>query len=169
MRLLFVRRRRLLLGWALAGAVAVAGCGGGGGAGGAGDGAGAGPGGGAASVRAENRRAGTLAWRLPSSPGPGLVEGYVSDQDIAPGQDERFYVNAPGAQWVRVELFRLGWYQGLGGRLVKRSPKLHAERQPPCQHDSTTGLTQCHWHPTRSLPLPRSLGSGVYLGKLGSS
>jgi hypothetical protein len=128
-----------------------------------------GPGGGAVTVRAENRREGTLAWRLPSSPGPGLVEGYVSDQDIAPGQEERFYVNAPGAQWVRIELFRLGWYQGLGGRLVERSAKLPAERQPPCHHDSTTGLTQCHWHATWSLRLPRSLVSGIYVGKLVSS
>lgn len=150
---------------------ALADCGGGGGSQGGGGGGdrGSGSSGGSLSVRDENRLPGTLAWRLPSSPGPGLVEGYVSEQDVAPGDQERFYVNAPGARWVRVELFRLGWYQGLGGRLIKRSPRLRAERQTPCTHDSRTGLTQCGWHPTWSLRLPRSLVSGVYVGKLVAS
>jgi hypothetical protein len=157
--------------------VMLAGCGGSGGGSSAGSGGRSGSGGsrsGAAaalSVAAENRRPGTLAWRLPTSPraGLGLVEGYVSDQEIAPGQVERFYVNAPGARWVRVELFRMGWYGGLGGRLVMRSGELSAVRQPPCHHDAHTGLTECRWQPTWSLRLPRSLVSGVYVGKLVTS
>ena len=162
-------------------ALGVAGCGGGGhGSGGSGSGSSrsgsgasagsaASAGGAPLSVAAENRLPGTLAWRLPVHQGPGLVEGYVSDQEIAPGQVERFYVNAPGARRVRIELFRMGWYGGLGGRLVTRSGTLPATGQPPCRHNSTTGLTECDWHSTWSLRLPSSLVSGVYTGKLVTS
>ena len=159
---------------AVAAAVVAGGCGGGGASssrsGGAGaDGSGSGSRGAPLSVAAENRLAGTLAWKLPSTPGAGLVEGYVSDQESSPGQLERFYINAPGARWVRVELYRMGWYGGLGGRLVMRSGELPAIRQPGCHHDSSTGLTECKWRPTWSPRLPASLLSGVYVGKLVTS
>lgn len=162
---------------ATAAAVVLGGCGGGGspsasgsrGSGGAGAGGSAGSAGAPISVAAENQRPGTLAWRLPSTPGRGLVEGYVSDQEIRPGAVERFYVNAPGARWVRVELFRMGWYGGLGGRLAMRSGQLPAIRQPACPHHSSTGLTECKWRPTWSVRLPASLVSGVYVGKLVTS
>lgn len=121
------------------------------------------------SVADENRLPGTRAWQLSGRPGSGLVEGYVSEQEVTPGRVERFYVHAPGARWVRVELFRMGWYGGRGGRLVLRSGQLPAIRQPPCHHDLRTGLTECRWHATWSPRLPSSLVSGVYVGKLVTS
>jgi hypothetical protein len=124
----------------------------------------------ARSVAAENRLPGTLSWRLaPGAAAHGTVEGYVSDQEVAPGSAERFYVDAPRARWVRVELYRMGWYGGLGGRLVLRSPRLQATPQRPCAHDSRTGLTQCDWRATWSVRLPPTLVSGVYTGKLVTS
>jgi hypothetical protein len=114
----------------------------------------------------ENRFPGTLAWKLPAHPGPGLVEGYVSASEQLPGRVERWYVNAPGAKWVQVRLYRLGWYGGLGGRFVYASRRLPAVTQPPCAHDARTGLTVCGWRATWSLRLPATLVSGVYVGKL---
>src|SRR5271166_2875256 len=49
------------------------------------------------SIAAENREAGTTAWRLPGPPSllggaaRGRVEGYVAEQAIAPGETERVY------------------------------------------------------------------------------
>jgi hypothetical protein len=123
----------------------------------------------ALSVAQENRLPGTRAWQLSAKPGSGMVEGYVSEQETQPGRVERFYVNAPRARSVRVELFRMGWYGGRGGRMVLRSGDLPATAQPPCHHDGTTGLTECRWHPTWSVRLPASLVSGVYIGKLVTS
>jgi len=123
----------------------------------------------ALSVAQENQLPGTRAWRLTAKAGSGAVEGYVSDQEIQAGRVERFYVNAPHARWVRVELFRMGWYGGRGGRLVLRSGERPATAQPPCHHDDTTGLTECRWHPTWSVRLPASSVSGVYIGKLVTS
>jgi hypothetical protein len=124
------------------------------------------------SIAAENAAPGTQAWRLPGAPlllggeGRGDVAGYVSSQSISPGETERIYVNAPHAHTVKVEIFRMGWYHGSAGRLVLRSRPLRAVRQPGCQHSMVTGLTQCAWRATLSLPLPNALPSGVYTVKL---
>jgi hypothetical protein len=124
------------------------------------------------SIARENRARGTRAWRLPGAPGleggaaRGAVEGYVAMQAIAPGQIQRVYVNAPGSRTVRLRIYRIGWYGGTGGRLVLRSGRLAAVRQPPCTHRFSTGLTECDWHATLSFPIPEALASGVYIVKL---
>ncbi|HEV3048648.1 MAG TPA: N,N-dimethylformamidase beta subunit family domain-containing protein [Solirubrobacteraceae bacterium] len=126
-------------------------------------------------VAAENRQAGTRAWRLP---GPadelggaahGAIEGYVAEQAIAPGQTQSVYVSAAGARTVGVRVYRMGWYGGLGGRLVLASAPLRARRQPACTHRFQTGLTECDWHPTLSFRIPEALPSGVYVVKLRAS
>jgi hypothetical protein len=123
-------------------------------------------------VAAENRAAGTGAWRLPGPAGDiggrrhGDVSAYVASQAITPGQIERIYVSAPGVRFVRISIFRMGWYGGTGGRLVLASSRLPVAVQPPCTHRLDTGLTECAWHPTLSFPVPPGLPSGVYIAKL---
>jgi hypothetical protein len=123
-------------------------------------------------VAAENQAPGISTWRLPGPASAvgglayGSVAGYVSAPALLPGQVERIYVNAPGAQSVRIRIFRIGWYHGAGGREVFVSRRLPVVRQPPCAHVSRTGLTQCDWHPTLTLRLATSLASGVYIAKI---
>jgi hypothetical protein len=127
------------------------------------------------SIAAENRARGTTAWRLPGPPSllggaaHGPVEGYVSEQAIAPGETERVYVNAPHARTVTVQVYRMGWYRGTGGRLILQSRPLPAIGQPPCTHRLSTGLTECRWHATLSFRIPQALPSGVYIAKLHAS
>ena len=127
------------------------------------------------SIAVENRARGTTAWRLP---GPrsllggearGPVEGYVAEQAIAAGQVQTVYVNAPGAHVVTVQVYRMGWYGGTGGRLVLQSRHLPAIAQRSCTHFDLTGLTECDWHPTLSFPIPPALTSGVYIVRLRAS
>lgn len=120
----------------------------------------------------ENRNPGTKAWRLPGPAADigglarGSVTGYVSRQAVRAGQTERIYVSAPGARTVRIEIFRMGWYGGRGGREVLVAPRLRVVRQRPCTHSFATGLTECAWHPTLSFAIPSALPSGVYIAKL---
>jgi hypothetical protein len=129
----------------------------------------------APSIAAENRAVGTASWRLPgpasliAGAANGPVEGYVAAQAVAAGQAESVYVNAPGARTVTMQVYRMGWYGGLGGRLVLQSGALAVVRQPPCTHRSFTGLTECRWHPTLTFTIPPALPSGVYIVKLRSS
>jgi hypothetical protein len=123
-------------------------------------------------VAAENGHAGTGAWRLPgpASDVGGLAHGsvaaYVSAPAALPGHTERIYVNAAGASWVTIQIFRIGWYHGAGGREVLATGRLRAVAQPPCAHSSATGLTQCNWRPTLTFQVPTALPSGIYIAKL---
>ncbi len=119
------------------------------------------------SVAQENRARGSTGWRLfASPPAAGRVEGYVSEQDVRPGERETIYVNAPGARRVRVALYRMGFYGGRGGRLVLQSSPLPAASQPPCAHRAQTGLTECRWRPSLTFRIPSAWASGVYVAKL---
>ena len=94
-----------------------------------------------ASIAAENRAAGTTAWRLPGPPDEiggqahGVIAGYVSAQAIAPGQAESVYVDAPGSRTVTVDVYRMGWYGGRGGRLVLPAGPCAREGNPGAHID----------------------------------
>jgi hypothetical protein len=126
-------------------------------------------------VAQENAHQGTTAWRLPGPAADvggldrGAITGYVASPAVAPGQRQRVYVDAGGAKLVRVQVFRMGWYGGRGGREVLASRWLAAVHQPTCPHYYGTGLTVCHWHPTLDFTVPPALPSGVYIAKLSSS
>ena len=127
------------------------------------------------SVAQENRNPGTDIWRLPGPAADvgglahGNVSGYVAQQAVRPGDTERVYVSAPGASSVQISVFRIGWYGSAGGREMLASQPLPATHQPPCAHSFHTGLTECHWHPTLSFPIPSGLPSGVYIARLTAS
>ena len=93
----------------------------------------------------------------------------MAAQALAPGETESVYVNAPGARAVALQVYRMGWYGGTGGRLVLQSRSLPAVRQPPCTHRFSTGLTECRWRATLSFAIPPALPSGVYIIKLQAS
>jgi hypothetical protein len=124
------------------------------------------------SIAAENRQPGTRAWRLPGPAADiggrarGVVTGYAGLPSVLPGQIERIYVSAPGARRVKISVFRIGWYQGRGGRAVLETGWLRVRAQPGCPHSFTSGLTRCDWQPTLSFVVPPALVSGVYTAKL---
>jgi len=120
----------------------------------------------------ENLAPGSRGWQL-NGPAPLLggaatkgVAGYVSNPAPLPGERELLYISAPGAAFARVQLWRLGWYGGKGGRLYLESSLLPLPPAPPCHHDQRTGLTECGWRPAFGLRLPSSFPSGVYLFKI---
>ena len=118
----------------------------------------------APSIAAENRAAGSRAWRSADrDTRRSGIDVYVSEQDARPGQVERIYVRAPRLRSVRIRLFRIGWYGAAGARLFYASAPLRVVAQPACTHTAATGLTECDWHPTLSLTLPSALPSGVYI------
>jgi hypothetical protein len=118
------------------------------------------------SVADENAQRGTGAWRLRGARARGHISGYVAEQSIRPGATQRIYVRAPRSRWISIELYRMGWYGGRGGRLMLASHKLKPRRQPACPRDAQTGLVECHWRPSISFRVPPGLTSGVYVAKL---
>ena len=121
-------------------------------------------------VLRENSRPGTPGWEIPAGAGT-LIAGYASETSVAPGQSFHLHVAAPAGSQYRVLVYRLGWYQGVGGRLVMCVPgctSSHAAiAQPaPTTPSSVTGLLRAPWRVTDRLEIPPDAVSGYYEAKL---
>ncbi len=67
-------------------------------------------------VQAENARPGTNAWLITQPPtAAGQIEGYASASSVKRGGQVTFYVNTTDPSYT-LQIFRLGYYGGLGGR-----------------------------------------------------
>ncbi|HYP76291.1 MAG TPA: N,N-dimethylformamidase beta subunit family domain-containing protein [Polyangiaceae bacterium] len=96
------------------------------------------------------------------------VEGYASTTSAALGDTVEIAVNVSRAQGVRWDLYRIGYYQGLGARLVSSGAPLPVEPQPGPSVSPKTGLLECDWATAIKLPVEASWLSGYYLLKLTS-
>ena len=122
-----------------------------------------------ASVEDENKKTGTTSWMLRGGRRRGHLAAYVGSESIRPGATQHLYVDARRSRWIRAEVYRMGWYDGRGGRLVLASHKLKPVKQRACSHDTQLGVVACSWHPNLSFPIPPGLPSGVYVVKVTSS
>jgi len=85
------------------------------------------------------------------------------------GETIDLYVSTPDPTYT-IEIFRLGFYQGLGGRRVRGPVRRPGVVQPAPSHDPTTHLVECAWSaPYRIVVKPNAKvpwTSGVYVAKL---
>ena len=89
----------------------------------------------------ENANGGTSAWQLTNPSYNGEIEGYAGATSVNRGGSIALYVNSNGAPFT-LDLYRLGWYGGLGSRLMMSAGTLAGQAQPPCPEDSTYGLIE---------------------------
>jgi hypothetical protein len=80
-------------------------------------------------LMAENNRPGTLDWIVNFVQPDHALEGFASHVSAASGDDVALFVNTT-AKAVRVQAYRMGYYQGLGGRLIYQSDLVGAGPQP---------------------------------------
>ena len=123
-------------------------------------------------IARENARPGTRDWLLTQSQiDPAThyrcpwVEGYCSHTSIEAGETIHFFVSTQPASEFTLDIYRMGYYGGLGGRHVHSMGPIAGRTQP----DPPVGLKRvrdCRWTPSCSLRIPRDWLSGVYLGKL---
>lgn len=122
-------------------------------------------------IVAENRRPGTADWQLTRvrhdrdgfrSP---WIEGYCSRQSVAAGQTIEIMVSTNPPQPFEIEIFRMGYYGGLGARRMTKLGPLPSATQPDPQ-PGPKNLHECQWKPSASLTIPADWLSGVYLGRL---
>src|SRR3954466_15758800 len=78
-------------------------------------------------IRAENERTGTLDWQLtytrvdPKTKYRSTrIEGYASRSSVAAGEQVAFCVSTDPPSPFVIDFYRLGYYQGTGGRHVQR-------------------------------------------------
>jgi hypothetical protein len=120
----------------------------------------------------ENKKPGTRDWLLtktavdPKAKYRAVgIEGFVSHSSIAAGETLSFHVSTNPASAFTIDLYRMGYYGGTGGRHVKSLGPFKGTTQP----DPPVGpkrKRECQWEACASLVVPAEWTSGVYLGKL---
>lgn len=115
-------------------------------------------------ITEENARPGTDRWQLASRASTD-IEGYASATSVAAGEELRIYVSTADPTYT-IELFRMGWYAGLGGRRMTNAVERTARKQDVPLPDPVTGLIVCRWTDPYTITIPDDWLSGVYLAKL---
>lgn len=120
-------------------------------------------------VEIENAQTGTRDWQIPDSRGATNreIEGYPSATSVNIGDTIQFYVNVATQQTVNIDVYRMGFYGGLGGRYITTKTGTATPQTLP-DADYTTGLIECNWtaNPAFSWTVPTTAVSGVYIAKL---
>jgi len=93
------------------------------------------------------------------------IEGYCSRTSVRAGQRLDLFVSTNPDSDFTIEIYRLGFYDGAGGRFMTKLGPFHGQVQP----DPPVGkerLRECRWKPCARLTIPNNWLSGVYVGKL---
>jgi hypothetical protein len=122
-------------------------------------------------ILCENTRPGTprSTWDLPGAGvGDTSIQGFATDISYNKGTTATFKISTPAAAY-RLDIYRLGYYQGNGARLIATvTPSATLpQAQPPCLSDPSTGLTDCgNWATSATWAIPSTAISGIYIAKL---
>lgn len=129
-------------------------------------------------IARENLRPGSDAWKFDQHASLTFIQGYAGMVSAVAGMQVPLYISAESPVTYHLEVYRIGWYQGLGGALYYRSPQLKSLVQgnwtgwdslnhcPTCTINPTTHLIETHWKSSFSLPIASNWISGVYLIKI---
>lgn len=119
-------------------------------------------------IQAENALAGTSTWFI-ETPHQDEIDGYFDRTSYLPGQSATLYVDSHSDPFSYT-VYRMGYYQGLGGREVANGSVAPNKWQPgrTVADDLPRGarLLTTGWRPSTTIPLDPSWVSGYYLVKL---
>lgn len=119
-------------------------------------------------VSCENSRPGSprSEWDVEGL-GDVTIRGFSTDISVNRGERVDFKINT-SADGYEVDIFRLGYYGGMGARRVASvSPSIALPHpQPDCMKDPSTGLHDCgNWAVSASWQVPADATSGLYLAR----
>ena len=117
----------------------------------------------------ENQQPGTdpAVWDI-SGAGDPTIQGFATDISVNAGSHIDFKIDTNASNY-KIDIYRTGWYQGLGARLVGSVTPSAAlpQVQPECISDLTTELYDCGtWAVSAGWDVPASAVSGVYVARL---
>lgn len=117
-------------------------------------------------IAAENALPGDPGWQLDGVATNGQLEGYAGAASVNHGEAIDIHVSADeNGHTLSWTLYRMGYYQGLGGRVLASggSVPVSPQRIPA---PTATGLMECAWPTTFTIQTDPSWVSGYYLLKL---
>ncbi|MGP2490070.1 DUF4082 domain-containing protein [Mesorhizobium sp. PUT5] len=115
----------------------------------------------------ENQKTGNpqSEWDL-DGPSSSTIQGFATSISANQGATVSFKINTDSANY-RIDIYRLGYYAGLGARLVATLQQNTASVQPAPVGDPAIGLVDAgNWSVTATWPVPSDAVSGVYIAKL---
>jgi len=127
-------------------------------------------------IEAENLHPGTKSWliKVPEreckAPDHEFcrrpqIEGYCSQTSYFTGDTLKIFTSTDSPSEYAIDIYRMGYYGGAGGRLMKSINPLQGKKQivPVAGKNN---LIECNWDIAYKMVIPDDWTSGVYLGKL---
>jgi hypothetical protein len=115
----------------------------------------------------ENALPGTDEWADIGWNDPPKLNAYAGATSVNAGAPISIYVNNAGSS-ITWRLYRLGYYQNHGARLITTGGPVSTAPQPACTRTSSTGLVRCPWAAAFTLPTNAAWVSGIYLLRMDS-
>jgi len=118
-------------------------------------------------IVAENCLPGNPAseWDVSGAGDPAL-QGFATDISVNRGGTVAFKIATTYAAY-RLDIYRMGYYGGLGARKVAALPRVTAVSQPTCLRDDTVGLVDCgNWSVSTTWTVPAAATSGIYFARV---
>jgi hypothetical protein len=123
-------------------------------------------------IQVENSLPGTPGWYTPFRPRASGIKGYASEVSVTPGQSVHLHVTtATAGNRYRIEVYRVGWYNQVGARLLTCLPSCTTDEPAVLRPalpapDPTTGYLDVGWPVTDVVNVGNNWVSGFYLAKL---
>jgi fibronectin type 3 domain-containing protein len=120
-------------------------------------------------IEAENCQVGNPSseWDI-SGAGDSSIQGYATQISVDRGQTVFFKVKTNATNY-QLDIYRLGYYGGMGARKVDTvlPPAALPQSQPNCLSNAATGLIDCgNWAVSASWVVPANAVSGIYLANV---
>ncbi|ACI59294.1 outer membrane adhesin like protein (plasmid) [Rhizobium leguminosarum bv. trifolii WSM2304] len=94
------------------------------------------------------------------------IEGFATDISVDNGSTINFKINTNSTNY-RIDIYRLGYYGGMGARKVTTIQHTGLQTQPNPLRNATTGTVDAgNWAVSASWAVPSDAVSGVYIAKL---
>jgi hypothetical protein len=95
------------------------------------------------------------------------IEGYTNKTSVNLGETITFHIRSRLPTY-NMTIYRMGWYDGNGGRWMHEVQNLPGVLHPLPTPDPVTGLVEANWPAAYSLNIPTTWTSGVYMVWIGS-
>src|SRR5205085_12329246 len=91
--------------------------------------------------------------------------GYADKVSAQAGDRVTLFVSTD-APAFQVQAYRIGYYGGLGGRLIWKSPNVPGGKQAKADRESQTNMIDAKWTPSLTVAITAAWPQGDYLFKL---
>jgi Domain of unknown function (DUF4082)/Bacterial Ig-like domain (group 1) len=119
------------------------------------------------SIVLENLKPGTREWLITITEDVPRIVGYAGATSVNRGEQLPIKVSMVQPGPFQIDVYRLGYYGGTGGRFITSSGVLNGITQPACvMTDPTTRLVECNWSTSYTLSVGVDWTSGVYVANL---